>query len=100
MEKRPPGAKPFKMDKYKGTGDPHLHLETFFSLCSSSGYSDAIACHTFQETLSEEALSWFLSLPPNSIDSFDQLSTSQGTRAPHSNSVVSPCHLIMKSTLP
>ena len=55
MEKRPPGAKPFKMDKYKGTGDPHLHLETFFSLCSSSGYSDAIACHAFQETLSEEA---------------------------------------------
>ena len=74
MEKRSPEAKPFKVDKYKGTGDPHLHLETFFSLCSSSGYSDTIACHAFQETLSEEAISWFLSLPPNSIDSFDQLS--------------------------
>ncbi|KAL6214560.1 hypothetical protein ACLB2K_013992 [Fragaria x ananassa] len=74
MDKRPPGTKPFKMDKYKGTGDPHLHLETFFSLCSSSGYNDAIACHAFQETLSDEALSWFLNLPPNSIDNFDQLS--------------------------
>ena len=74
MEKRPPGAKPFKMDKYKGTEDPHLHLETFFSLCSSYGYSDAIACHAFQETLSDEALSWFLNLPPNSIDNFNQLS--------------------------
>nr|XP_011463529.1 PREDICTED: uncharacterized protein LOC105351277 [Fragaria vesca subsp. vesca] len=33
-----------------------------------------MACHAFQETLSDEALSWFLNLPPNSIDNFDQLS--------------------------
>ena len=74
MDKRPLGTKPFKMDKYRGTGDPPLHLETFFSLCSSTSYSYAIACHAFQETLSDEALSWFLNLPPNSIDNFDQLS--------------------------
>ncbi|KAL6136908.1 hypothetical protein ACLB2K_062203 [Fragaria x ananassa] len=71
MDKRTPGTKPLKMDKYKGTRDPHLHLETFFSLCSSSGYSDVIANHAFQETLSDEALSWFLNLSPNSIDNFD-----------------------------
>ncbi|KAL6190890.1 hypothetical protein ACLB2K_037284 [Fragaria x ananassa] len=74
MEKRPPEAKSFKADKYKGTGDPHLHLETFLSLCSSIPYTDFMACHAFQETLSDKALSWFLNLPPNSINNFDQLS--------------------------
>ena len=33
-----------------------------------------MACHAFQETLSDEALSWFLNLPPNSIDNFDHIS--------------------------
>ncbi|KAL6223440.1 hypothetical protein ACLB2K_006827 [Fragaria x ananassa] len=33
-----------------------------------------MACHAFQETLLDEALSRFLNLPPNSIDNFDQLS--------------------------
>ncbi|KAL6200035.1 hypothetical protein ACLB2K_029817 [Fragaria x ananassa] len=74
MDKRPTGTKPLKVDKYKGTGDPHLYLGTFFSLCSPTGYSDAMACHAFQESLSDEALSWFLNLPLNSIDNFDQLS--------------------------
>ncbi|KAL6179317.1 hypothetical protein ACLB2K_050833 [Fragaria x ananassa] len=74
MDKQPPGTKPLKVDKYKGTGHPHLHLETFFSLCSSTGYTDAMACQAFQETIFDEALSWFLNLPPNSIDNFDQLS--------------------------
>ncbi|XP_004295882.1 PREDICTED: uncharacterized protein LOC101299946 [Fragaria vesca subsp. vesca] len=79
LEKRPPDAKPFKVDKYKGTGDPHLHLETFLSLCSSTRYTDAMACHAFQETFSDETLSWFLNLPPNSIDNFDQLRNASST---------------------
>ncbi|XP_024200560.1 uncharacterized protein LOC112203888 [Rosa chinensis] len=32
-----------------------------------------MACHAFEETLTDEALRWFLNLPTNSIDSFQEL---------------------------
>ena len=36
-------------------------------------YTIAESCHAFQETLTNEALSWFFDLKPNSIGSFIEL---------------------------
>ncbi|KAL6228394.1 hypothetical protein ACLB2K_002344 [Fragaria x ananassa] len=73
VEKKPPEAKPFKIKKYNGTGCLYLYLELFQSQLDSTRCTDAQACHAFQETLSEEALSWFLRLPTYSIDSYERL---------------------------
>ncbi|XP_062012575.1 uncharacterized protein LOC133729116 [Rosa rugosa] len=72
-EKRPPEAKPLKIEKYNGTRDPYHHLEVFESILHGTRYTDAMACHAFEETLTDEALRWFLNLPTNSIDSFQEL---------------------------
>ncbi|XP_061993596.1 uncharacterized protein LOC133711501 [Rosa rugosa] len=72
-EKCTPKVKPFKIEKYNGIRDPYHHLEVFQSLLHGTRYTDAMACHMFEETLTDEALRWFLNLPPNSIDSFQEL---------------------------
>ena len=65
-------AKPLKLN-YNGDRDPHLFLDSFKSHTNAKGYSDAICCNMFQETLSGEALSWFYELLLDSIDCFRQL---------------------------
>ncbi|KAL6204958.1 hypothetical protein ACLB2K_022224 [Fragaria x ananassa] len=65
-------AKPFKLS-YNGDRDLHLFLDSFKSHTNAKGYSYAICCNMFQETLAGEALSWFYELPSNSIDCFRQL---------------------------
>ncbi|XP_004298152.1 PREDICTED: uncharacterized protein LOC101300818 [Fragaria vesca subsp. vesca] len=65
-------AKPMKLS-YNGDRDPHLFLDSFKSHTNAKGYSDAICCNMFQETLAEEALSWFYELPSNSINWFREL---------------------------
>ncbi|XP_024200335.1 uncharacterized protein LOC112203634 [Rosa chinensis] len=72
-EKRSPEAKPLKIEKYNGTQDPYHHLEIFQSILHGTRHTDAMACHEFEETLMDEALHWFLNLPTNSIDSFQEL---------------------------
>ncbi|XP_062005566.1 uncharacterized protein LOC133722710 [Rosa rugosa] len=72
-EKRPQEAKPFKIEKYNGTRDPNHHLEVFQSLLHGTRYTDTMACHAFEETLTEKALRWFLNLPANSINSLQEL---------------------------
>nr|XP_004297909.2 PREDICTED: uncharacterized protein LOC101304378 [Fragaria vesca subsp. vesca] len=69
---RPSAAKPLKLS-YNGDRDPHLFLDSFKSHMKAKGYSDAICCNMFQETLEGEALSWFYKLPSNLIDCFREL---------------------------
>ncbi|KAL6205278.1 hypothetical protein ACLB2K_022540 [Fragaria x ananassa] len=69
----PPEAKPFKIKRYNGTECPYLHLELFQSQLDSTRYTDAQAGHAFQETLTEEAPSWFLHLPAHSVDNYEHL---------------------------
>ena len=69
---RPGAAKPLKLS-YNGDRDPHLFLDSFKSHTNAKGYSDAVCCNMFQETLAGEALSWFYELPSESIDCFREL---------------------------
>ncbi|XP_004297857.1 PREDICTED: uncharacterized protein LOC101306229 [Fragaria vesca subsp. vesca] len=69
---RPNTAKPLKLS-YNGDRDPYLFLDSFKSHMNANGYSDAICCNMFQETLAGEALSWFYELLSNSVDCFREL---------------------------
>ncbi|XP_047181815.1 uncharacterized protein LOC124848221 [Vigna umbellata] len=64
-------APQFKM--YDGTMDPEAHIKTFSNAMAFRTGNDAIWCRAFSLSLEEEALEWFNSLPPNSIENFDSL---------------------------
>ncbi|KAL6138011.1 hypothetical protein ACLB2K_063299 [Fragaria x ananassa] len=72
-----PSAQPISTSTTANSPNPPLDMPTRLLLQLSqtvTQLASRVACHAFQETLSDKALSWFLSLPPNSIDNFDQLS--------------------------
>ncbi|XP_047178837.1 uncharacterized protein LOC124845706 [Vigna umbellata] len=61
-------APQFKM--YDGTTDPEAHIKTFSNTMAFRTGNDAIWCRAFSLSLEDEALEWFNSLPPNSIENF------------------------------
>ncbi|XP_047151156.1 uncharacterized protein LOC124823068 [Vigna umbellata] len=64
-------APEFKM--YDGTTDPEAHIKTFSNAMAFRTGNDAIWCRAFLLSLEDEALEWFNSLPPNSIENFASL---------------------------
>ncbi|XP_022025124.1 uncharacterized protein LOC110925479 [Helianthus annuus] len=67
--KLPPG-----FDRYDGTRDPEDHLHAFRGAGQLGRWSMPVWCHMFVQTLTEGARVWFDSLPPGSIDSYEELS--------------------------
>ncbi|XP_017406870.2 uncharacterized protein LOC108320040 [Vigna angularis] len=70
MQTPMPERTPPVLDKYDGSADPDNHLRTF---CNSMAFytdSDPIMCRAFSLSLKEEALEWYHTLPPNSVDCF------------------------------
>ena len=65
---------------YNGTTNPYIHMDNFRSIVAGKSYPIAESCHAFQETLTDEALSWFFDLKPNSIGSFIELCDTFGAR--------------------
>ncbi|XP_017411762.1 uncharacterized protein LOC108323711 [Vigna angularis] len=61
-------APQFKM--YNGTTDPEGHIKTFSNAMAFRTGNDAIWCRAFSLSLEDEALEWFNTLPPNSIENF------------------------------
>ncbi|XP_017405967.1 uncharacterized protein LOC108319369 [Vigna angularis] len=61
-------APQFKM--YDGTTDPEAHIKTFSNAMAFRTGNDAIWCRAFSLSLEDEALEWFNTLPPNSIENF------------------------------
>ncbi|XP_017434434.1 uncharacterized protein LOC108341251 [Vigna angularis] len=61
-------APQFKM--YDGTTDPESHIKTFSNAMAFRTGNDAIWCRAFSLSLEDEALEWFNTLPPNSIENF------------------------------
>ncbi|XP_052736709.1 uncharacterized protein LOC128197899 [Vigna angularis] len=61
-------APQFKM--YNGTTDPASHIQTFSNAMAFRTGNDAIWCRAFSLSLEDEALEWFNTLPPNSIENF------------------------------
>ncbi|XP_020235170.1 uncharacterized protein LOC109815012 [Cajanus cajan] len=80
--------KSLPIDKYDGTTDPDEHLDVFLTQVTLSTTDDAALCRIFPASLKGRALSWFTRLPPNSIDSFNTLSSQFtiqfATSRPHS----------------
>ncbi|XP_061336506.1 uncharacterized protein LOC133283637 [Gastrolobium bilobum] len=61
------------IEKYNGKGDPQEHLEQFQTNMMAQDVADPIACRLFPTTLKETALRWYSALPPNSIQSWENL---------------------------
>jgi len=58
---------------YTGEKDPSKHLESFYNEMIYLEASTEIMCRAFPRTLKGDALTWFLRLPPNSIDCWETL---------------------------
>ncbi|XP_058202888.1 uncharacterized protein LOC131317346 [Rhododendron vialii] len=74
-----PLPRKFKMpqlEAFNGSTDPVDHLETYKSLMHLQTVRDEVMCRTFPVTLKGSARAWFNKLPPGSIHSFKELSTS------------------------
>ncbi|KAL2338821.1 hypothetical protein Fmac_013267 [Flemingia macrophylla] len=63
------------MDKYDGSTDPEEHLNMFLTQVTLFVQNEAVFCRMFPTSLRGRALSWFARLPPNSIDSFQDLTS-------------------------
>ncbi|XP_048440379.1 uncharacterized protein LOC125477394 [Pyrus x bretschneideri] len=59
---------------FKGDGDPKRHLKHYRSAIVLYRNNDALICKIFATTLQGEAQDWFHTLPPRSIQNFDDLS--------------------------
>ncbi|XP_058211651.1 uncharacterized protein LOC131323829 [Rhododendron vialii] len=74
-----PLPRKFKMpqlETFNGSTDPLDHLETYKSLMHLQAVPDEVMCQAFPVTLKGSARAWFNKLPPGSIRSFKELSTS------------------------
>ncbi|XP_058211619.1 uncharacterized protein LOC131323795 [Rhododendron vialii] len=74
-----PLPRKFKMSQletFNGSTDPLDHLETYKSLMHLQAVPDEVMCRAFHVTLKGSARAWFNKLPPGSIRSFKELSTS------------------------
>ncbi|GMN48609.1 hypothetical protein TIFTF001_017764 [Ficus carica] len=64
--------------RFDGMSDPHDHLLQYKHVVQSTniltGMLDDMMCKLFAQSLKRAALRWFYNLPPESIDSFDELS--------------------------
>ncbi|GMN25023.1 hypothetical protein TIFTF001_043853 [Ficus carica] len=64
--------------RFDGMSDPHDHLLQYKHVVQSTnipkGMLDDMMCKLFAQSLKGAALRWFCNLPPESIDSFDELS--------------------------
>jgi len=58
---------------YTGEKDPAKHIEAFVNEVLNLDALEAIICRAFLRTLKGEALSWFLKLSLNSINSWNTL---------------------------
>ena len=67
----------FKMpslDLYDGTHDPFDHIATFKTTMHLQGVLDEVMCRAFLTTLKGSARVWFNKIPPNTMNSFEELS--------------------------
>ncbi|XP_014511505.1 uncharacterized protein LOC106770195 [Vigna radiata var. radiata] len=58
------------VEKYGGTSDPVKPLRSFVDAMAVYSSDELVWCRVFSLSLRDEALDWFHSLPPRSIDGF------------------------------
>ncbi|WVZ15879.1 hypothetical protein V8G54_013445 [Vigna mungo] len=57
-------------DKYDGSTDPDDHMRAFVNAMAFYSNSGLVLCRAFSLSLKGEALSWYNTLPPNTVDCF------------------------------
>nr|GFA47916.1 reverse transcriptase domain-containing protein [Tanacetum cinerariifolium] len=64
---------PSHIKTYNRSEDPEDHLKNFQAAAKTERWAMPTWCHMFNSTLTENARVWFDDLPPESIDSYDDL---------------------------
>nr|GEX52140.1 reverse transcriptase domain-containing protein [Tanacetum cinerariifolium] len=64
---------PSHIKTYDGSEDPDDHLKIFQAAAKTERWAMPTWCHMFNSTLPGNAIVWFDDLPPESIDSYDDL---------------------------
>ncbi|GJS96126.1 reverse transcriptase domain-containing protein [Tanacetum coccineum] len=64
---------PSHVKTYNGSEDPEDHLKIFQAAAKTERWAMPTWCHMFNSTLTENARVWFDDLPPESIDSYNDL---------------------------
>ena len=67
----PLGLKPLNLERYEEATNPDEHLDTFLTQTELYTNDDVILCHVFPMFLKGGAMTWYVGLPPRSIDNFD-----------------------------
>ncbi|XP_052728545.1 uncharacterized protein LOC128195325 [Vigna angularis] len=70
MQAPMPEKNPPVLDKYDGSTDPDNHLRIFTNAMVFYTDSDPVMCRAFSLSLKDEALEWYNTLPPNTVDCF------------------------------
>ncbi|XP_014492234.1 uncharacterized protein LOC106754692 [Vigna radiata var. radiata] len=70
-----PDRPPPQIEKFDETTDPEHHLRNFVDSMAFYSKSDPVKCRAFSLSLKDEALEWYYTLPPSSIDSFHIVTT-------------------------
>ncbi|XP_073295884.1 uncharacterized protein [Primulina huaijiensis] len=71
----PPNFRQSNVREYDGHTDPEEHLGRFENAALLHQYLDGVTCRVFLGTLVRSAQQWFNTLQPNSIQSFEDFST-------------------------
>ncbi|XP_014522212.1 uncharacterized protein LOC106778739 [Vigna radiata var. radiata] len=75
MQAPMPDRPPPQVEKFDGTTNPDHHLRNFIDSMAFYTQSDPVKCRAFSLSLRGEALEWYYTLPPNSVDSFRTLTS-------------------------
>ncbi|XP_070009744.1 uncharacterized protein [Nicotiana sylvestris] len=60
----PEGYKPPKFEIFDGTGDPKVHLRTYYDKLMGVGKDERICMKLFMRSLTGDSLSWYISQTP------------------------------------
>ena len=69
----PSGYQPPKFHQFDGQGDPRQHVAHFVETCDSAGTHGDLLVKQFVRSLKGKAFDWYVSLAPESINSWRQL---------------------------
>ncbi|XP_014492254.1 uncharacterized protein LOC106754709 [Vigna radiata var. radiata] len=70
MQAPMPDRPPPPIEKFDGTSDPEHHIRNFIDSMAFYSNSDPVKCRAFSLSLKGEALEWYYTLPPNTMDNF------------------------------
>ncbi|PKA59527.1 hypothetical protein AXF42_Ash016551 [Apostasia shenzhenica] len=69
----PGDFRPPRLEVYKGTTDPHEHVQGFEAAVRYRQPDEATRCHLLANTLKGAAFSWFIKLPRGHFSSYEHL---------------------------